>query len=81
MMHGNWYGSNVCPLWGGFNGMNIWHYMLIAGVILALVGIFLIIKNKANHSNDVLEMLKIQYVSGQITEEEYLNRKNVIDRK
>jgi uncharacterized membrane protein len=36
---------------------------------------------KNRKSNDSLELLKMHFVEGKITEEEYIKRKNVLERK
>jgi uncharacterized membrane protein len=38
-------------------------------------------KTKKSSGIDAVETLKILYVKGEISEEEYLNRKNVLERK
>ena len=53
---------------------------MILGVVVILLAILRMIKRKKGNNN-FLELLQIQYVNGNITEEEYLNRKNVLERK
>lgn len=81
MMHGHWYSSGNCPVWANYNTFSIWTIMLIAGLILTVVGLVIIWKSKKIKESNVLELLKLEYVKGNITEEEYLNRKQVITRK
>ncbi len=81
MMRGNWFGNGFCPLWGGSNMFGFWNILLLVGVVILIVGIALIIKNKKHDSTEVLELLKIEFVNGKINKEEYLNRKSVIERK
>lgn len=81
MMHGNWSGNGICSSMSGYGGFSIWHGLMMLGVLIVIVGIFLMIKGKTSHNNSSLELLKIQFVNGSITEEEYLNRKNVLERK
>jgi putative membrane protein len=81
MMNGNgWYGGYNCPLWGG-NGFSGWHYLIMLGVIIIVVTLILLARKKNNsNGSQALSTLKELYVKGEITEEEYLKRKNVIER-
>ena len=64
----------------GYNG---WSFLIIFGVlaILSLL-IFLIVHNSKQKKlhGDSLEILKMKYVRGEITEEEYLRRKSVLEQ-
>lgn len=77
MMYGNWFRNGNCFLGGGFS---IWHGLMLLGVIVIIGAIFFMIKGRSHNSNSI-ELLKNQYVNGNITEEEYLDRKNVLERK
>jgi putative membrane protein len=81
MMYGNWFGKGLCPAWGGYNGFSMWHGLMLLGFILLIIGVVLILRNKKVSSSESIELLKVEYIKGNITEEEYLNRKNVIERK
>lgn len=85
MMHGNsfgnGFGSGFCPLWNGYAGFSIWHGVMMLGVLVVIVGILLMFKGRKSNNNTALELLKIQYVNGNITEKEYLDRKDVLGRK
>jgi putative membrane protein len=65
-------------------GSGLWFHYVIGGVLL-IVGILIVImilkkKNNTSHiSSEAIEMLKMKYVKGEITEEEYLKRKSVIN--
>lgn len=78
MMHGNgWYGNGEYGIFG-FSG---WHYLIMLGVIIIIVAIVMFARRKNNpDENQALSTLKELYVKGEITEEEYLKRKNVIER-
>lgn len=80
MMHRNWFGNGYCPLFGGYGTFNFWHILVMIGVVIVVIG-FIMMSKKNNKSENSLELLKIQYIEGKLTEEEYLNRKNVIERK
>ncbi len=81
MMHGNgWIGNNNYSFMGG-NMFSIWHYLIMFGVIIIIVALILFSRRKnSNNGHQALNTLKELYVKGEITEEEYLKRKNVIER-
>lgn len=81
MMRGNgWYNSGDCGFLG--YGLGWWNYLIILGVILIVIALVLLAKRKnSSNDNQALSTLKELYVKGEITEEEYLKRKNVIEDK
>jgi putative membrane protein len=82
MMHGNgWSGFNGCGLGLGSGYFSIWHYLIMIGIVLIILALVTIRKSKSSSTSDAVEKLKILFVSGEITEEEYMKRKNVIERK
>jgi len=80
MMRGyNWFNGGFCSFGpGGYFSM--WHYLIIIGLVILVIGI-ISMRKKKNSSQDSLDLLKQMYVNGDLTEEEYLKRKNVIERK
>ncbi|MDN5352404.1 MAG: putative rane protein [Clostridiales bacterium] len=83
MMFGRgFYGYTDC-FGPGFNYFGMWHYAgLIGLVVVAAILIFVFSRRKRNHVNDdVLMMLKEKYVRGEINEEEYTHRRDVLTRK
>ena len=60
-------------------GFGIWRALLFAGVIIIIALLWR--GRKKSYKVGAIESLKVLYVKGEITEEEYLNRKNVIERK
>ena len=79
MMRGNgWYGNSNCSFLG--NGMfGGWTHLVILGAIIVIVALVLWYWRKNNgKGTQALNTLKELYVKGEITEEEYLKRKNVI---
>lgn len=64
---------------GGFGPMGM---ILLAVIVIAVI--YLLLKKKNNFNNvdsDILEILKRKYVEGEITEEEYVQKKNVLTNK
>jgi putative membrane protein len=80
-MNGNgWYGNYDCSFLGS-NVFSGWHYLIMFGVVIIIVALILLVRRKTNRSgNQALNTLKELYVKGKITEEEYLKRKNVMER-
>lgn len=79
MMFGRGYGP--CFGYNGFGGF--WHLMVFAGIaliILAIVFYGVQRKNTVRAHESVLEALKMKFVQGEITEEEYLKRKNTLEK-
>ena len=82
-MHGyGWFGSGSCPFGARYGYLSPWHFLVMIGmvIIVAALLIWLGKRNKIN-SNNALDSLKLLYINGDITEEEYLKRKNIIEIK
>ncbi|MFZ7134157.1 MAG: SHOCT domain-containing protein [Eubacteriales bacterium] len=77
---GRGFGNVDCFFNGSTSG--IWSILMMAG-ILVLIGVLVFWLIKKNHSkgNTLLEELKVKFVAGEITEEEYLRKKEVLTRK
>lgn len=74
------YGRN-CLGFGLFS--NGWNALYGLGLFVLIILLFYIIvhnKNKRLYSDAAVENLKMKYVQGEITEEEYLKRKDLIGR-
>ncbi len=59
-----------------------WGMLALAAILVAAgILIFLFVKNnkKKDTSKDALERLKTRYVNGELSEEEYLQKKKVLD--
>ena len=87
-MHGRGFGSDWL-MGHGLLGSG-WNWLIGIGIlIIVVVLIYLIVnKNKGNHKYEnttavynAVESLKMKYVQGEITEEEYKQRKNVLEEK
>jgi putative membrane protein len=72
----------------GFSGYGCSHFygggyhmgFMILGILLIVFLIYKFTKKKYSHSNEIIEVLKMKYISGEINEEEYLQRKNVLKK-
>ncbi|MEW6662480.1 MAG: SHOCT domain-containing protein [Bacillota bacterium] len=60
--------------------MFLWWAILIAGVVLAGYGIAHLIKNKDNKNGSAapIEQLKLRYASGEISKEEYQEKRQFL---
>lgn len=80
MMRGyNWFNDGFCSFGAG-RYLSIWHYLILAGLVIVIIGI-ISMRRKKHESDGSLEVLKGMYVNGDISEEEYLKRKSVLERK
>lgn len=61
-----------------------WHWLIGIGILLIIITVtYLIVKKgkrTSTYSNS-LETLKVKFVQGEITEEEYKQRKRVLEEK
>jgi putative membrane protein len=57
-------------------------FITIALIVLATAVIIMLVRKnkKVTAKNSVIETLKMKYVQGDITEEEYLKRKDVLEK-
>ena len=87
MMNGRGYngsgfsGVNGCFGYGFMN--NGWNMLIAVGILItvALLIYFLVHnRNKMISNHYTVEILKMKYIQGELTEEGYLKRKDVIDR-
>ncbi len=81
MMHGGRMSS-----FGGYFGHSFlgsgWNWLIGIGVVLIIAAVaYLVVKGgkKKAVSNEALEVLSLKFVKGEITEEEYLKSKNVLN--
>ncbi len=69
----------------GFGFMLLWWLVIIAGITFAVYGIIQMVRGKKGIQNDAgdkaLEQLKLRFATGEITKEEYLERKQVLEQK
>ncbi len=65
---------------GGFMG-----FMMLFWLILIVLVIYLLFKRFGGSysagNSEALEILKMRYAKGEITEEEYISRKNILTKK
>ena len=63
----------------GFYG--IWSLLIGLGIILIIAALLIRRNAKRRYNETGLELLKMKLVRGEITEEEYLSKKEIISRK
>lgn len=73
MMYGRCFEAGHGFMFGGIGMFLILAVILIAAVVLITRN------NRAKTGSDAIEVLKIRYAKGEISEEEYLKRKNLLD--
>ena len=59
-----------------------WNWLIGIGILLIIVAVtYLIVKKSksAASNNNALETLRVKFVQGEITEEEYKQRKNILE--
>lgn len=81
MMYGNgWNGNSGCSFLGGgaFSG---WYYLIIFGVVITVIALIFLSRRRNSQGIQAISTLKELFVKGEITEEEYLKRKNIIERQ
>ncbi len=77
MMYGRgFFGNNVCY---GLNYFPYWH-LIVIGVIIVVI--FILLKNRnSKNNNEIINTLNMKFVNGEISEEEYINKKNILTKK
>ncbi|NLI93297.1 MAG: SHOCT domain-containing protein [Peptococcaceae bacterium] len=58
--------------------MVLWGIVLLAGVFLACYGIFRLGRKQNETGDNALERLKMRFASGEISQEEYAERKQLL---
>jgi Predicted membrane protein len=83
MMYGRGYNlfNNCFGFGAGYVNHGIGMILMIAIILITVAAFVLIFSriNKRKPGNDVLEALKIRLAKGEISEDEYNRRKNIID--
>lgn len=89
MMHGRGYFSGDWFMGHCLSGSG-WDWLIGIGILIIIVVSIILIfsKNKGNHKYkntsavyNAIDSLKMKYAQGEITEEEYKQRKNVLEEK
>ena len=72
--------NGLCSGFGYFS--NGWSIIAGIGLILTITLLFYLFvhNNKKRASSEAFEILKLKYVKGEISEEEYFRRKSLLDR-
>ena len=61
-----------------------WNWLIGIGIILIVIAVTYLIVNRNKNkdsNNNALESLKVKFAQGEVTEEEYTKRKNVLEDK
>lgn len=63
--------------------MFLWWAILLGGIFLGAYGIILLVRNKKSttNSNESLDKLKVRFVMGEISQEEYTEKKQLLQVK
>lgn len=83
MMYNTSYLANTDCINNGYF-LGDWHWLVGVGfvvLITALILGFIAIGRRKHTNNDVIELLKMKFAQGEITEEEYLRRKKILSKK
>ncbi|WP_461206328.1 SHOCT domain-containing protein [Clostridium sp. DL1XJH146] len=82
MFNRGYFGNRGCF---GYGIMGGWSSLIMIGFAIVIIIVALILWNKRKNFSDnddqILYELKLKYVQGEISEEEYLSRKNVLKSK
>jgi putative membrane protein len=72
----------VVGRYGMMNGFRPWGGIIMGIFLLILILVAIYVYRKNNDtSSSALELLKMKFVKGEITEEEYINKKNTLLKK
>jgi putative membrane protein len=73
------YGNGACPGFGNFHYG--WSIIIGIGLLVTIALLFYIFvhNKKKKASSEAIEILKMQFIKGEISEEEYLRRKSLLD--
>ena len=72
----------VAGRYGMMNGFRPWGGIIMGIFLLILILVAIYVYRKNNDtSSSALELLKMKFVKGEITEEEYINKKNTLLKK
>lgn len=77
-------GFDVSSFCGGYGAMHGGFGLLLFIAVIAVIAVvvYVLIRNQKQHTakTDILETLKLKYINGEITEEEYLKKKDVLGK-
>lgn len=77
MMGRGFYGNGAC-----FGAGGLWGGLMMLGISLIVVALVIwLVKKGASKDNQLLEDLKTRFVLGEITEEDYMKKRDVLKRK
>lgn len=70
--------NSWCNMGSGIWPMFILWFIFIFAVV---IGLYFIFRKRPSKDNDALEILKIKFAQGELTEEEYLSKKETLLKK
>lgn len=82
MMWGRNYYDHERFFGGRFNFISPWHILILIGVIILVISIMMMMKertHKTDSKDHLRKLLKEKLINGDITEEQYRAKKKVID--
>lgn len=78
MMHGGFWRS--CTNFLGYGTQGLWWMVLVKGIVLLAIVYLAYRFIKSNENKDVLEALKLKYVNGELSEEEYKRKRELLKK-
>jgi len=79
MMYRNvFYRNNGCF---GFNYFPYWNFLVIGAIIVSIVAIFIWTKKHKNNNDYFIYLLREKFAKGEISEDEYLSKKEILSKK
>lgn len=83
MFRNSAYGIGRCFSGLGMGAWGPWGMLIGLGITILVVSLVIILfqRNRRSNTNEhLLDVLKERYVNGEITEEEYLTKKNILNK-
>jgi len=68
---------------GGFGFPYPWGWLAIAAIVVIAITLAIVLssrKKRQNRSDDAAEALKLRYIKGELSEEDYLKMKEIIGK-
>ncbi len=65
---------------GGWGMIGAWILIALAVITVVVLIVSATRKSNLNRDNDIMQNLKMKYVNGEISEEEYIKRKEILKK-